>query len=205
MISQIASIAKTLKDARERQGLSQRALAAKVGVPQSHISKIENAAVDLQTTSLIAIARALDLEVALVPRQALPVLQTMLQKSEGTAVLPETARRLREMRAPLQRLATRFGLSKALHDMLFAIDRIGRLPRTAQSAEQIMAFAKLNRRRIEAIEHQSFERGAIAPGALADLVRIRDELVKLHDDLAAASPLHSLAQRPAYSLDDDNG
>ncbi|MBV9992559.1 MAG: helix-turn-helix transcriptional regulator [Alphaproteobacteria bacterium] len=87
MTAQIEPVAKALKSARKRHGLSQRALAAKAGVPQSHISKIENAAVDLQTTSLIAIARALDMEVQLVPREALHRVRAVLSDG-GTAQRP---------------------------------------------------------------------------------------------------------------------
>ena len=39
-------LAATLKAAREKKGLSQRALSAHAGVPQSHISKIESGAVN---------------------------------------------------------------------------------------------------------------------------------------------------------------
>ena len=35
-------IIQTIKTAREAKGLSQRALSERIGVPQSHISKIEN-------------------------------------------------------------------------------------------------------------------------------------------------------------------
>jgi HTH-type transcriptional regulator/antitoxin HipB len=82
----LAVIAAALKAARERKGLSQRALAERVGLPQSHVSKIENAAVDLQTTNLIEIARALDLEVTLVPRSLLPAVQSLQHQS--TRALP---------------------------------------------------------------------------------------------------------------------
>src|SRR5476649_2893993 len=58
-----------LKAAREELNLSQRAMSAKTGVPQSHISKIENGAVDIQLSSLIELARVLGLELTLVPRR----------------------------------------------------------------------------------------------------------------------------------------
>ena len=60
-----------LKAARLAKGLSQRALSEGAGVPQSHISKIERGGVDLRHSSLVEIARALDLEVTLVPAKAL--------------------------------------------------------------------------------------------------------------------------------------
>lgn len=75
-------IADILRRAREAKGLSQRALSSKIGVPQSHISKIENASVDLQASSLIEIARALDLELMLVAR---PLVTTVKGLSKGIA------------------------------------------------------------------------------------------------------------------------
>ena len=70
-------IAKTLLAARKRKGLSQRALADLAGVPQSHISRIESGAVDLRLSSLIELARALGLELELVPRAAVPAVQSI--------------------------------------------------------------------------------------------------------------------------------
>ena len=70
-------LAATLKAAREKKGLSQRALSAHAGVPQSHISTIESGAVNLTVSSLTAIANALDLELALVPRKAAPAVRTI--------------------------------------------------------------------------------------------------------------------------------
>ena len=62
-------IAQQLKKSRENLGLSQRELSTRAGVPQSHISKIESGNVDLRLSSLVAIARALELELALIPRK----------------------------------------------------------------------------------------------------------------------------------------
>ena len=74
-------IAPTLRSAREARGLSQRALGAKAGLPQSHISKIENGAVDLRVSSLVEFARVLDLELMLVPRKAVSAVHTLAQGS----------------------------------------------------------------------------------------------------------------------------
>lgn len=65
-------------------GLSQRALAAKVGVPQGHISKIESSLVDLRTSSLIELARSLDLELMLVPRPLVPTVLALQREGEKT-------------------------------------------------------------------------------------------------------------------------
>ncbi len=78
-------IAEILRSAREARGLSQRDLSARSGVPQSHISKIENGAVDLRLSSLVELARVLDLEFTLVPRKALPAVQAIVRSTDGEA------------------------------------------------------------------------------------------------------------------------
>lgn len=77
MVYVIEYLAKALKKAREDKKLSQRALSRRVGIPQAQISKIENAAVDLKTSTLIELARALDLEVMLVPRKHVPAVTSV--------------------------------------------------------------------------------------------------------------------------------
>jgi transcriptional regulator with XRE-family HTH domain len=77
----VEQIVGTLKAARGNKKLSQRALGGKVGVPQSHISKIESGAVDLRLSSLIELARVLDLEVVLTPRKLVPAVQSLIRST----------------------------------------------------------------------------------------------------------------------------
>ncbi|MEQ9325999.1 MAG: helix-turn-helix transcriptional regulator [Rhodospirillales bacterium] len=81
----IEEIAEALRAARESKGLSQRELSARSGVPQGHISKIENGAVDLRLSSLIELARVLEQDVVLVPRKALPAVQAVVRMATGKA------------------------------------------------------------------------------------------------------------------------
>ena len=78
-------IARALKTARETKKLRQRELGRKAGVPQGHISRIENGAVDLRVSSLIALARVLDLELKLVPRKSLPAVKSLVRRSFADA------------------------------------------------------------------------------------------------------------------------
>ncbi len=89
-------ILKSLKRARKAKGLSQRELSAKSGVPQSHISKIENGAVDLRVSSLVALARTLDLELELVPRKTVPAVQSIVRKAINTDLM-NTQKRAQEV------------------------------------------------------------------------------------------------------------
>ncbi|MCY4260429.1 MAG: helix-turn-helix transcriptional regulator [Rhodobacteraceae bacterium] len=72
----------SLKAARERKGLSQRTLGAQAGVPQSHISRIEKGVVDLRLSSLVELARTLDLELMLVPRGKTAVVQAIIRDDD---------------------------------------------------------------------------------------------------------------------------
>lgn len=76
-------IAASLKEVRENKGLSQRELSKRSGVPQSHISKIETSGVDLRLSSLAALAHALDLELALIPRKAAPAVRSIVRSTGG--------------------------------------------------------------------------------------------------------------------------
>ncbi len=77
----IEFIVSALRIAREARGLSQRELSAKSGVPQGHISKIENNVVDLRVSSLVALARALGLEPMLVSRKFIPAVQLIVSNA----------------------------------------------------------------------------------------------------------------------------
>ena len=98
-------LAATLKAARENKGLSQRALGARAGVPQSHISKIESGAVNLTISSLTAIANALDLELALVPHKAAPAVRTITRSvSDAPKVTPEVHKEIARLAKQLEHI-----------------------------------------------------------------------------------------------------
>ena len=69
----VAALARSRRD----RGLSQKALGARLGLPQSHISKIESGRTDLRLSSLIEFARQLDLELLLVPRKFVPAIRAL--------------------------------------------------------------------------------------------------------------------------------
>lgn len=78
----VAPIAAALKAARQARKLTQRELGEKTGTPQSHISAIEAGRVDLTTSSLIELARALELELVLVPRSFVPAIRGLIRAPE---------------------------------------------------------------------------------------------------------------------------
>ena len=178
-------IAESLKAARERKGLSQRALSAKAGVPQSHISKIERGAVDLRLSSLVELARVLDLELTLVPRKKLRDVQSarkatnLLQRlDDQIAALPsETLSEI--VVQELQRRAR-----ELMHFKLSADDLV-----QLQEASAAMQEFLSDPRNLEAVEQ-----------AQSQLRMLRNALA--HGAGASAPSL----PRPAYRLDgDDHG
>lgn len=74
-------ILQSLRKARISKGISQRELSVLSGVPQSHISKIESGQVDLRVSSLIALARVLDVELFLAPKKFIPAIQSIMSSS----------------------------------------------------------------------------------------------------------------------------
>lgn len=74
-------IAKRLQAARRTKGVSQRELSAFAGIPQAQISRIEAGTVDLRLSSLVALAHALDLELELIPRKAVPAVRSLSREA----------------------------------------------------------------------------------------------------------------------------
>ena len=81
----IYQIGEQLRRAREKKGWSQKELGERVKVAQGHISKIERGEVDIRLSTLQELARNLDMEASLIPRQLVPVLAA-LERGKG----PET-------------------------------------------------------------------------------------------------------------------
>lgn len=83
MFNNIKSLIDTIRAARKSKKLSQQMLARKVGIPQSHISKIESGNVNIKLASFVEIARTLELEVLLVPRQDAAMIQNLIASREA--------------------------------------------------------------------------------------------------------------------------
>ncbi len=50
-----------------------------MGIPQSHVSQIESGNVDPRLSSILEMARLLELEVIVVPRSILPVIRGLVE------------------------------------------------------------------------------------------------------------------------------
>ncbi len=82
MILTIQQLVQKLKSARTAKNLSQRELANSLGIPQSHLSKIESGHVNIKLASFVKMARNLELEVMLIPRQEIPLVKNLMTSKE---------------------------------------------------------------------------------------------------------------------------
>jgi transcriptional regulator with XRE-family HTH domain len=204
-----------LKSAREAKGLSQRALSKRTGVPQSHISKIENGGTDIRLSSLIELARALDLDLKLIPRKAVPavnnVVRSTVQAAPASPAIKELNRSLDTVKnlrvvypglSELKNLQDSFQTLKNLRIVgkeLEALRDIGKPIRELQ--QTCKNFAEGGRRSAEQLK------------AIQDAAKIpTEQLQALREAATAAQRLrnqlvHAIPEqpspRPAYRLDDD--
>jgi len=81
---------RTLKEAREKRGWTQRDLASRIGLTQTHISGIESGKIVPRYDTLLELVRILDRDLLMVPRSLVPVVQSLIrdhlqpdQKGEG--------------------------------------------------------------------------------------------------------------------------
>jgi len=78
-----------LKEARQKRGWTQRDLVSRVGLTQRHISGIESGKIVPRYDTLLELIRILDHDLLMVPRDLVPVVQSLIrdhlkdQSSEG--------------------------------------------------------------------------------------------------------------------------
>ena len=189
-------IASALKAAREARGLSQRALSTKAGVPQSHISKIENGAVDLRVSSLVALARVLDLELMLVPRKTVSAVRSLVRS--GSSPDAESGHR-----APKELAQLRNAISHLSSDQL-STNELAQFQRYVRELENFL-LTEADRENVGK-SYRLFKKyleNSSDPQSLRDasemLRRLRNVLAhrRIEDD-------ENASVRPAYSLEEDD-
>jgi len=79
----MSGIIEQLKRTRLAKKLKQSELGVKLGLPQSHISKIEQGGSDPRLSTVTDMARLLDQELVLVPRSMLPAIRAMLSGEDA--------------------------------------------------------------------------------------------------------------------------
>jgi transcriptional regulator with XRE-family HTH domain len=193
MLYQAEQFARTLRQARLRKGWSQRDLSQKAGVPQAHISRIENGVVDVKLSTLVELARFLDLDLVLAPRAALPAIQALIHEAEAN-------QDLRSARGATNALASLARRLRQAHPDSRAIERLEAL------APDIAAIAPLFQAPGALAELQDaiddLQAAADAPGE--DRGRLDRAVARLSDLRNSRVHARSATPAPAYSLEEED-
>jgi transcriptional regulator with XRE-family HTH domain len=85
------AIGRILAAARQRAGLTQAELARRLAVSAANLSRIEHGS-DLRVSTLLEIARELQFEPMLIPKNLAPAVRAILEEQKGGAERPERGR-----------------------------------------------------------------------------------------------------------------
>ncbi len=200
-------ILESLCEARQRKGFSQRELSAKSGVPQSHISKIENGAVDLRVSSLVALARVLDLELELVPKKTVPAVKSIVRSSTSAEVANAHKLIQRETDQYKQAIASINQIPSIANSDLERLRKaVADIDRFKLDNSALKAIASSRRAIEEAVKQvpvkqlrEAMEPNATVQEAMKKAIR---QMSTLRNSLAHGSHFQEAkASLPAYSLD----
>ena len=192
----LTALAQVVRETRQAKGWSQRDLSARTLRPQAQISRIENADVDPQVSTLIELARALELELQLIPKAALTAVEatvrsTKMQSQERTSkrLMDDLLRLADEAHAMAPDREDIASLRSSLRDLHPLTAALGTRAVTADlKSVQILLHGFLTYPPAERPSHA-------AP--------VRDAAQKLRElrNLLMHAPA---GERPAYSLDDED-
>ena len=194
----ITHIAEKLKATREAKAISQRELSQLVGLPQSHISKIESGAVDLRLSSLIELARVLDLELMLVPRKLLPAVNSIVRSKERVFRTSghnhsSIQKEWRLINEAISGFTKEQPENRALAQLRRHVRDLQRLQFPDEYQKQIQDIRK------------ALQTAKNDPGSQAEILNTLSEVHYLRDSLAHSTDRipEPEAIRPAYTLDGD--
>ena len=193
MSYQAAAFAQGLRQARLQKGWSQRELSGKAQIPQAHISRIESGSVDVKVSTLVELARLLDLELVLAPRSSISAVEALICEAQANHDL-RTARGLanslqpilRRLRLEQPRSSTTERLSTLILDVI-AIAPLFQTPGALGQLEDAVADIK--------------RAGDNSGDDLKSLEAAMDGLAKIRTGLVHA---RLPAQTPAYTLDEED-
>lgn len=188
-----ADLVQTARSRRIGTGISQRDLSARSGLSQAHISQIESGKLEPGLSSFIDLARALDLELMLVPKRMLPAVQGLLRETRPKELSPEEGQAalqtINQGERQIKKLRAIYGSSVELDRIAEYLSYLKHMPLRSTDVESIADAVQTLKR------HE-------ASGQSRDiLIKIGADLQRLRNQYAhgrVESP------RPAYALDDED-
>jgi transcriptional regulator with XRE-family HTH domain len=192
MTYQTLPFAHNLRRARAAKGWSQRDLSAKVGLTQAHVSRIERGEVDLRLSTFVELARVLDLDVVLTPRNAISAVQALIREAEVNSEFKAARAATTELNAIVRQLAVDFPKDPTVDELAVLSTELHGLAVTNHTPGVSADLAQI------AKDLQSASRASPTP---AQLGRYLERLRDLRNGMAHGRPD---VGRPAYSLDDED-
>ncbi|WFU42112.1 helix-turn-helix transcriptional regulator [Bradyrhizobium sp. CB82] len=170
--------------------MSQRALAVRAGLTQAHISQIETGRLEPGLSSFIQMARALDLEVVLVPKKLLPAVEGVLRSNAATEF--SSAKGSSDLFARAERIVSR---QRKRYGSSAALDRIAEYFRFLKQVHLSKTDLALVADIVETLRSDPAEPipKAVLENSAGVLQGLRNRI---------AHPVE--APRPAYALDDED-
>ena len=197
----VRQLTQTLKEARVARGFTQRELAERAGFGQNRLALIEAGQVDLRTSTLVQLARALDLELVLTPRRVLPAVQSLTgnQASHWQERRSVRGTPIRVLRHIQQHIA-------ALERAHLSSEELPKVKRAVQALIEVgpnLGFSTLQPLR-RSVHWLALARANIAQ-AEQPLAKAAAQLQELYQTLSAMARLEQApqVQRAAYSLEDE--
>ena len=194
--SSLELLAETIRQARLQKGWSQRELSARARMPQAQISRFETGSVDPQVSTLVELARTLDLDLQLVPRTAVTAVGAAVRSAEQRS----------EQRASQELLAKLQHAADDAYDSAPEREEIGSIRDTLRQLEPMASrlrslklepeFQKLLLNLEMFVKHPPVQRGRHAN----ILIDAASWLRNLRNQLAHSTD----SERPAYSLDEED-
>jgi len=175
---------------RASSGMSQRALAARSGLTQAHISQIETGRLEPGLSSFIEMARALDLEVVLVPKKLIPAVEGVIRQSPVEQPLLQASQSALLARG--ERLVKK---QKKLYGSSIDLDRIAESLRSLKPVRLAKADRATITNAIETLQkHQASPQSQQIVSAIAAMLQAMRNRIARRSEIP----------RPAYAIDDED-
>lgn len=196
-------IIREIRMSRESEGISQTELSRRVGIPQSHISKIESGAVDIQLSSLEQIARGLGYEVRLIPKSLLPSIERQVESAKKNRG-DQTQQALKTISAVNDNLYklptdTRVKHHKEIDELKYNLNRLKEIRYDLKDLKQLTKILAPVLRPAELIKFED-----LSPKTQEALDKIINWLKKFRDDLVQKVEYERAQDKPKYSFDEDD-
>jgi len=192
MTYQILPFAENLRRARDAKAWSQRELSAKAGMTQAHISRIERGDVDLRLSTLLELARLLDLEPVLVPRNALTAVEALVREAQENSEFRTARAAATTLNGIVRQLRTDYPKDGLVDDLAVLAQELHGMTALVHRRRAMDDLAKIV---------DDLQAGVRAGRSPTKLLRDLNRLRTLRNELAHDRPE---AERPAYSLDDED-